>query len=410
MKFFLVNQYSGNKGDRPVLYAMCRLIKTSYPDSQITVSTSDKDLWNGYEYYASEGIGFVPWSWDYESVSSHNPYWKILNALKKYTFSIHREATLNNLNLTKFLSNPGFYKALKSSDVIISVGGHHFTTMLSRDLVSGINFDAMSVLSMKPMICFSQSFGPFEFHNTRNKKLTRLLLSKCVLMPRENKAKKELIEFLGNEDNIIPTFESVLYLSKYIDYRPIDSRDNAVGIAIYCAQYRNQTDKNAYQKTISDLCNHAIDKGFSIRFFPMEIKGSGPDDRSFIHEIIDLTNKPDQCYVYDKDMETLDHLNEVAKCKIFMGHKTHSTIFALATGTPLIAIAYHPKTIEFLRQFELEENSIDDKKMYSTNLCDIFDRLLKNLKSVSIKEYETSNSIANQIESNLKKAINSIIQ
>lgn len=410
MKFFLVNQYSGNKGDRAVLYAMCRLIKSSYPDSQITVSTSDSSLWNGYEYYVSEGISFVPWSWDYDSVSSHKPYWKILNSVKKYTFSIHREAILRNLSITRFLANPKFYSALKSADVVISVGGHHFTTMLSRDLVSGINFDAMSVLSTKPMICFSQSFGPFEFHNIRNKELTKRLLSRCILMPRENKAKMELSEFLGSEDNIVPTFESVLSLSKYIDYKPIDSRDNTVGIAIYCTQYRDQTAKDSYQKAIAEFCNHAIENQYSIRFFPMEIKGSGPDDRGFIQEIIAKTNNPNRCYVYDKDMETLEHLNEVAKCKFFVGHKTHSTIFALATGTPLIAIAYHPKTIEFLRQFGLEGNAIDDKEMSTGDLCKIFDRLSNNLINVSLKEYETSNSIANQIESDLKKAINSIIK
>lgn len=408
MNFFLVNQYSGNKGDRAVLYAMCRLLKSSYPDSQITVSTSDKELWNGYGYYRSEEINFVPWSWDYDNVSGNKLYWKFLNRLKKYTFTIFREAYLKDISVSKFLANPDFYRALKRSDVVLSVGGHHFTTMLSRDLVSGINFDAMTVLSEKPMICFSQSFGPFEFYNIRNKELTKSLLSKCILMPRENKAEEELKNFLGCDKNIVPTYESVLSLSRHIQYNPIDLRDNAVGIAIYCTQARTPDDKRAYQKSISEFCDHAISKGYSIRFFPMEIEGSAPDDRGFIKEIISQTKTPEQCSIYDKDMETLEHLNEVAKCKVFLGHKTHSTIFALATGTPLIAIAYHPKTIEFLGQFKLQENAVNDKNLTSAELCGIFDRLEEDLIGVSRHEYEKSLVIASQIESDLTNAINSI--
>lgn len=408
MNFFLVNQYSGNKGDRAVLYAMCRLLKSSYPNSQITVSTSDKELWNGYGYYRNEEINFVPWSWDYDNVSRNKLYWKFLNKLKKYTFTIFRESFLKGIPVTKLLANPSFYKALKNSDVVISVGGHHFTTMLSRDLVSGINFDAMTVLSKKPMICFSQSFGPFDFYNVRNEELTKSLLSKCILMPRENKATDELKCFLGSSENIIPTYESVLSLSKHAKYNPIDLRDNAVGIAIYCTQARTSEGKMAYQKTISEFCDHAISKGYSIRFFPMEIKGSAPDDRGFIQEIISQTKSPEQCFIYDKDMETLEHLNEVAKCKVFLGHKTHSTIFALATGTPLIAIAYHPKTIEFLRQFKLQENAVNDKNLTSIELCGIFDRLTEDLVGVSRHEYEKSLIIASQIESDITNAINSI--
>ena len=51
MRILLINQYSGNKGDRAVLYAMCRILKSIYRDVEITVSTSDPELWNGYKYY-----------------------------------------------------------------------------------------------------------------------------------------------------------------------------------------------------------------------------------------------------------------------------------------------------------------------------------------------------------------------
>lgn len=197
MRILLINQYSGNKGDRAVLYAMCRILKSIYRDVEITVSTSDPELWNGYKYYSSEGIRFVPWGWDYDRVKKYKFYWRFLNRFKKYTFTLLRESFMRNVSLARFLANPEFKKALKQSSVVISVGGHHFTTMLSRDLVSSINFDAMVASSYRRIICFSQSFGPFDFHNPKNRLLTQRLLSNSILMPREEKSVKEIHTFLG---------------------------------------------------------------------------------------------------------------------------------------------------------------------------------------------------------------------
>ena len=389
-----------------MLYAMCRILKARYPNAGITVATSNPDLWIGYSYYQHEDIRFVPWAWDYDNVSAAKVYWKILNKIKKYTFTTMRETFLNGLSIARYFTNPDFYDALVKADVVISVGGHHFTTLLSKDLVSGINFDAMSILSQKPMICFSQSFGPFEFYNERNRKLTQKLLSKCILMPRENNSQECLKKFIGDGANVIPTFESVLSLSEFIEYKSIDKRDNAIGIAIYCTQYRTSEEKSTYQKTLAKFCDYVISKGYNVRFFPMEIKGTGPDDRPFINEIISKTLAPEKCSVYFEDLETQDHLNEVSKCKVFLGHKTHSTIFALATGTPLMAMAYHPKTLEFLTQFGMTENVIVDTKLSIEWLTETFDRISSSLESISKNEYAKSVDFTNRIKEDIFKAIN----
>lgn len=407
MKFFLIHQYSGNKGDRAVLYAMCRMIKALYPDAQIDVATSDKLQWQGYKFYTENRINFTPWAWDFKDVSG--VYWNALQKIKKYTFTILREAFLHGVNFSRFLSNPKFYKALKNADVVLSVGGHHFTTILSQDLVSGINYDAMCTLSTgKKLICFSQSFGPFVFKNSRNRNLTKRLLELSFLMPREEKSRVEIDSFVGNSCSCLSTYESVLSLSNYIDYKPICKREDTVGISIYCTQHRSPAEKERYISNIIAFSNHVIEKGFSVKFFPMEMEGSGPDDRPFISEIISSVNRMDKCSVVNNDLETLDHLNEVSKCKLFLGHKTHSTIFALATGTPLIGLAYHPKTIEFLNQFELSDNVIDDKNMTSEGLVKIFEKLCQNLDEVSLFEYLKSKDFALKIIDDFKYAVNSV--
>lgn len=408
MNILLIHQYSGNKGDRAVLFSMCMMLKSLYPECSITVSTSDIDLWQGYKFYEENDIKFVPWAWDYINVEKNSAYWNLLKRFQKYTFTIMRETFLRGMNLSRIFSNPRFYKALIRADKVISVGGHHFTTLLSRDLVSSINFDMMAASVRHQVVCFSQSFGQFQFQNQRNKKLTQTLMARSILMPRENNSEEILTEFIGNSNSIVPTYETVLSIANHIDYIPVDKRDNAVGVAIYCTygtQHRTVDETRKYKNTLAKFCDEVINKGFEVRFFPMEIKGSGPDDRPFINEIISLVNSKEKCFVYDVDMETLEHVQEVSKCKVFLGHKTHSTIFALSSGTPLIALAYHPKTIEFLHQFKMDDNVVDDKVLSSEWLSKTFADTIADLETISLNEYNTSQRMASKIESDLRAVL-----
>lgn len=410
MNILLFNQYAGNKGDRAVLYATCQMIKRIHPDANIIVSTSSPELYDGYSYYKDNDIKFIPTAWDYTRVKGCGFYWKMLNKVSKYTFTILREVYLRKCcyGITRWFINPLFRNAVKQADKIISVGGHHYCTLLSRDLVSGINFDAMAVrLQGKSFTCFSQTFGPFDFHNNRNLLLTRDILSHSKLYPRENDSREMLLNFQVPESNIAMTYETVLSLSREVsEYVAPTSRPKSVGIAVYCTQKRTPEVEENYLQAISSLCNHVIKSGYDVKFFPMELKGTPPDDRPYIQRIIDRVECADKCYVYDKDLETAEHLREVSKCQLFVGHKTHSTIFALATGTPLLAIAYHPKTIEFMRQFDMEQYALDDKVMTGDKLISMFDELSSHLDEVGkvaiTKSKVFSEVILSQLEATIK--------
>ena len=410
MNILLFNQYAGNKGDRAVLYATCRMIKDIAPNANITVSTSSPELYDSYTYYKDNNITFIPTAWDYNNVASCRAYWETLNRFKKYTFTILREVYLKKCSygITRFFINPLFRKAVKQADTIISVGGHHYCTLLSRDLVSGINFDAMAIrLQNKSFTCFSQTFGPFDFYNNRNLQLTRDILSNSQLYPREQDSRDILLKFQIPEKNITSTYETVLSLSREVtEYTTPSSREKSVGIAIYCTQKRTPEVEENYLFSISSLCNHVIKLGYDVKFFPMELKGTGPDDRPYIRRIIERVECPEKCYVYDKDMETADHLREVGKCQVFVGHKTHSTIFALATGTPLLAIAYHPKTIEFMRQFGMEEFVVDDQILTKDKLIAMFDQLSTNIDKVGKDSLKKSKEFTETIYSQINKTIN----
>ena len=409
MKILLIHQYAGNKGDRAVAFAMCNLIKSINPSIQITISTSSPELWGNEPYYRNNNIRFIKGSWSFAEASP-KWYWGALMKVEKYTFTILSTLYLyfgKNCLSTLFI-NPEFRKAVCQSDKVISVGGHHFTTLLSRDLVSSINYDAMSVLSIgKTLICFSQSFGHFQFYNPKNRQLTRKILSNCqLLLPRESKAREDLLVMGVDTKKIKDTYESVIILNSLItNYIKPSERDNRVGIAVYATQKREKSVYDNYVHTFIEVCNHLNEKGLRVYFFPMELKNTPPDDRRLIKEITDGLNNKEMIYVFDQDMTTEEHIREVAKCRMFLGHKTHSTIFSMATGTPLVGIAYHPKTREFMRQFNCEEYCIDESNLNSAALISTCDALLKHVDVVGINLFGQAKQMSKIIYQDMEKIL-----
>lgn len=411
MNITIINQYAGNKGDRAVLYALCNLILKENKEANITVSTSKVSMWDDYSFYKENNIKFVPGGWDFESNLEGSRYFKLLEKIKKYTFTLLRENYLSFRSplLSKFLSNPEYHNGLKKSDLIISTGGHHFTTILSKDLVSDLPYDLAIALSLKKSVClFSQSIGPFEFSNLRNKKFVTKLLNDCSsIYIREDMSKEYLLGMnIEIDKKLFYTPETVLSLnSLFNNYVKPSSRNNVLGLSIYSTKKRNEKETKDYIEVISSICNYAISIGFKVKMFPMEIKNTEPDDRIMLAHILNKIELKENCEIVDKDMETKQHIIEVSKCKVFIGHKTHSTIFALASGTPLIAIAYHPKTIEFMKQFDLEDYSVSDEYLSAKFLVDTLDKINLNLDSIGDKMFSKSNEFSKEISKKIAQIL-----
>ena len=84
----------------------------------------------------------------------------------------------------------------------------------------------------------------------------------------------------------------------------------------------------------------------------MEMTGG---DAAIIRAIVDRCGRPEACSVLETSQATSEQIRAMAECAIFVGHKTHSVVFALSVAVPIVAVAYHPKTKDFMSQFGLSE-------------------------------------------------------
>ena len=411
MNVLVINHYSCNKGDRAVLTFIVRELVRNEVNS-INISCHDPSLWPDAKQKLGESVKLVKWGWKTDSPGNNeNLFSRIRKRIQRFYYPIIRLMLIKSLPLylKKMLVEKTFLASLEKADLVISTGGHHVTTILARDAISGQLYDmALSILMDRKLILWSQSIGPLDFVSKRNEVfVTELLRRTDGIYVRDSQSIQELKELGVDGGKVHETYESVIGLSDYFDeYILPAKRDKIFGVAIYGAKQRSELEHNAYVKHITAVIDYAIDSGFIVRMFPMELKHSGSDDRYVINDIVKAVKQPIKCEVIDNDLDTISHLKEIAKCQIFMGHKTHSVIFALTVGTPLIALAYHVKTNDFMKQYGLEEYCVADSDITRERLIAKFKILLSNLDALGKSEYQKSAEFGRRVRNDFANLLN----
>jgi polysaccharide pyruvyl transferase WcaK-like protein len=169
-----------------------------------------------------------------------------------------------------------------------------------------------------------------------------------------------------------------------------------MGVAVYVYVGANRLKEHEnYTRCFAPLIDHAIEAGYKARFFPMELGGT---DRACIEAVIKSVKREENCEILEGFPGTSEHLDAVAQCRMFVGHKTHSQIFSLVAATPLLAVAYHKKTEDFMAQFGLEEYCLDDAQISAEKLIEMFDEINKSLDAISHKQQKVGLQICAQVK------------
>ena len=79
------------------------------------------------------------------------------------------------------------------------------------------------------------------------------------------------------------------------------------------------------------------EKGYAIEFFRMEHSDKEQQD---IQTVIDKMKVKADVRTFPFKSSTLEHLQELEKCSMYIGYKTHSVIMSLTTATPLLGICF----------------------------------------------------------------------
>jgi polysaccharide pyruvyl transferase WcaK-like protein len=416
MKVLVINQCSTNKGDRAVLYFMLRELARNGAD-QVTVSASNPEYWEDKPDFPDVAVRVIPWGWDNSRKKGVGFWGKVIHRVRKVilkkriNFPLVRNALIADKHpwYLRFLVNRQFVEALKNADIVISTGGHHVTTMFVPDAVTPQIFDmAAALLYDKPLVLWSQSIGPFRFKSPKSRLMVQKILSGAEqIFIRDEASAEQIKELEVSLEHVSTTRESVFGLCDIVESRIRPSERPAVmGVAVYVHTRANRLEEHEnHPRYFASLIDHAIEAGYKVRLFPMELQGT---DRACIEAVINNVNKKEICEIVEGFPGTSDHINAVAECKMFVGHKTHSQIFSLVAATPLLAIAYHKKTEDFMVQFGLEKYCITDAEISAEKLIELFDEMNNNLDSINQKEQEVGSKTCMQVREDFARMIEQV--
>jgi polysaccharide pyruvyl transferase WcaK-like protein len=356
-------------------------------------------------------VEFVPWG-QYNDSQRINPL--VVRAAnkfrRKYAFPILKYLLEKKfLQGSRIFSTRKFADVLFGADIVIGTGGHHIQTRFTPESLSPLTYDmALTVLARKPLILWSQTIGPLDFSADNNKVFIRNIINAASeVYLRDKNSIAELRKIDTRLDHVKETYDSVIGLNDAIPAcKPINERDRIIGISVYSAESRVSDTFQQYVSSLAGFINFAVDSGYRIRFFPMEMIGAVADDRLCINEVLNLVGRRGACEVVTKDLDTIEHLKEVAKCSVFVGHKTHSQIFALTVGTPLIALAYHEKTVDFMTQYDLQANCVLDSELTAERLTNVFQSICHNLDNTAFHQYNVSRKYGTQVRGTFASILN----
>ncbi len=399
----IINHTSGNKGDRAMLVALLRdMARLGY--RRFTVSMDRSDRWAADALDALSVQGVVPWGWSRprSRVEARLRRLRYVHlGIPRLTRALERGHRLGDVGAS---ADPAFVHALHSADLIISVGGHRVTTLLSPNLATCQAHDlALAALSPAPLLLWSQTVGPVAPSAHR---FVRAILNRAsVVAPRDADSVSILGQLGVDGCRVVETVDSAFSLSDLIE--PVccpSQRPPVVGCAVYAGMKRTPRALEEYVSVLGSAIASLADRGHSIRFIPMSHDGA---DIPTIERVIAMSRCPSACSVADPALAEADHLAEFARVRWVLGHKTHSVILSLAVGTPVLALAYHPKTHYFMEQFGLSAHCLDAwPAPRASELSDAIVRLSScDLNALSRGMRSTAHRLAARVRRDLAQAV-----
>jgi len=416
MNALIINQWSTNKGDRSVAYFLIRELLKAGVD-EITISTSNIRYWQAFNEFSGAKVKFIPFGWT--TTFRKAPRQTILARLemklkhaifRSVAMPLIRGALIKGINpwYVRMFCTRQYLEAVKKADVVISTGGHRVTTLLVKDMQISAAFDmAIALLNKKPLVLWSQTIGPLDFRKPVNRQFVQKILQGCFrIIIRDANSVAVLRDMGVPPESISETRDSVFGLYDLVkDVKKPSEREAILGVSVYMVQKRTPEEKKAYADSFSQLIDHAVDRGYSVQFFPMQTTHA---DVPCIRDIINACQHKDKITLVDWCPETPEHIKMVADCRLFVGHKTHSVIYALAVGTPVIAVAYHRKTQAFMEQFGLQEYCITDAELEGAKLLTLFDHVSACLDQVSEIEIGHACRAGSRVQDDFLAMVNEI--
>jgi colanic acid/amylovoran biosynthesis protein len=417
MNIFIIQHYSPNKGDSAVLCSMLYSIQKSIPDAKIKVAS-----FNPEQTYQTYGVDSVDFVFKLRSMTRGS-------LLKKLSMGILELLWMCIAYLWAFFGKKELKTSILSferraslntyiwSDVVVCPGGHFFTNF---NRFPGIlsHYFALRIAQIltKPTMIYGHTIGPFfGFLGSITKIITRRVINRTSAITVREENSLDILNKLGvKPDLVAKTGESVflmplpakqnIYVINEREAIRNETGDPVVGVTIHHGYFKYWYSKDEYVDLMARMVDCLVEEfNAKVVFVPMEYnRDRKGGDRPLAQEIRSASRYENNILVITADYSPLETMGIIGEVDMLIATKTHSVVFGLRMGVPTLAIAYQEKSREFMKEFDLEEFTIDlntfdlsdfslkVKKLWSTR-HEVKEKIKENLPLVQLKASENDN-------------------
>lgn len=378
-KYFIAAHYNLNNGDRAVLEATVQVLNRLRPQSEIIVSAAVPEKLIDRRF---------------KTVSWPKKRGKIYSLLLKMSQKFGYLSFVQKYY--KSFVNKDYLTELRDSDIVFISGGHHLTDILGDDSLASLALNYLiPIFEGKKVVLLPQSIGPVSQDNALLDTVRFILENSFYIAYRDNSSKEFLNKLnINTKKSYIP---DIVYSLEPDSTKKKTNRNKTIAIAPYCSYSKDKEKKlevikNALINTISKYIND----NWSIRFISME-----ENDKAFSNSIIDYFQNDgyDDIFLESVDDSTiLNTIDLFQNNDVILAFKTHSVVFSLISYVPLLAVAYHPKSIEFMEAVGLGEYAVYDYESNENLFIEKINAIIGNEHYIIEKEKQGVNNNRKMIE------------
>jgi colanic acid/amylovoran biosynthesis protein len=364
-RILITNVYSTlNKGDAAIVMSQAALLRELLPGMEIVVQS-----WHPETDSARLGCRVVgPF---FDLVSRQHPEWSRPRQVLHIGHTFFRTLLAARwVGLTG--RTPPFrlrknireaFEAYRQADLVVSVGGNYLYSYRGRNSFSFLKHCHQIMLAQamrKPVVLWAQSLGPVEIPLFR--RLVRHLVNRTRrVLVREKLSVHFLKELHARTDHLAVTPDTAFLLTPEtpaqaerrlmdLDMPPGGPR---IGLTVRDWDFPNEDDPGACAEAYREAVARTVDWmadvwGARMVFLPQCITPD-TDDRFFTRCVCERVTRKEHVVIAEDDLPPGALKAIAGRLDLFIGTRMHSNIFALAMGTPTLAISYQPKTDGIMR-------------------------------------------------------------
>jgi colanic acid/amylovoran biosynthesis protein len=267
----------------------------------------------------------------------------------------------------------------------LSIGGDNFT--LDYGVPKRFVFEGQILLDTKiPFVIWGASVGPFSADPKIEEEMVRFLRRVNLITVRES-ISLEYLKSLGIINNVVRVMDPAFALDteKFIGPEANFVKDgdaiglNISGLVVRWTPHRNL---DLMLDDIASFIDTIINK-FKVLLVPHVNKLNGPmvnNDEHVLQLLLGRLKHHHENIILASGRLSAQKIKWlISQCRIFIGARTHSTIAAMSTGVPTIAIGYSQKARGIcVDVFENDDYLVSASSLTKNTLLDTWERLRHN--------------------------------